>query len=457
MPFLEGGVLFTGKLDMLSAYRMRGCSKIVVRRKGGPNPDHIKKGANFANTRHTMSEFGGCSRMGKHVRMTLSPIRMLSDNNFGSDINSIMRQVQLQDATSLKGRRNIILSEHARILEGYPLNKEQPTFDSVMRNPVYYTLDRATRTARVDIPELKRGINYFPQNDHALFRVTVTLGVAPDMRFDIPSNEYRPARWFDPGFNPAWTSTEWYPSLEGMDATTLSLAIDDTPPEEGWTLILSIGIEYGMLGTGGSIKEVKRFGTAKILALRGNDLPAGEGTPGDERDVTQKAIITTEAAPEEVYESGDNVPMPEANALADDDVQSSAMTYVYVATEQHAPVPSPKMKTYTYAYTVPVADPMEDVPPRKAKNVYLPGHLATPDHDRVHHLEHRSRHLHYTWNTLAAAVVWTYVGAGVCHQPAGHVLHLSAGEPPAQRRGYVDDVYPDQHGPGRPPGALPFL
>jgi hypothetical protein len=448
MPFLEGGVLFTGKLDILSAYRMRGCSKIVVRRKGGPNPDHIKKGANFANTRHTMSEFGGCSRMGKHVRMTMYAIRMLSDNNFGSDINSVMRQVQLQDGTSDKGRRNILLSEHARILEGYPLNKEHPTFDSVIRNPVYYTLDRATRTAQVDIPALVRGINYFPQNNHALFRIKVTLGIAPDMRYDARTKEYEPPRWFDVGFDTVTASTEWSPSLEGMDATTLSLAVDDLPPEEGWTLILSIGIQYGALHVGGSVKEVKRFGAAKILALRGKASPAGEGTPDDDRKATKTTIVAEEVVP---------VDSPAEDIDAVEVYSAPTASYVYVAKERPEPTHVPAVKCYTYAYTAPVTSVTKEPPPREVKNDYLPGHLATPDHDPVHHLEHRPRHLHYSWNTLAAAVVWTYVGAGIYHQPASHVLHLSAGEPPAQRRRHADDVYPDQHDPGGPPGALSVL
>jgi hypothetical protein len=86
MPFLEGPFAFTGKLDMLSAYRMRGVDKIVVRRKGGPSREKIKTGASFANTRRTMSEFGGCSRHGSYVRMAMLQIRHLSDYNFGSDI-----------------------------------------------------------------------------------------------------------------------------------------------------------------------------------------------------------------------------------------------------------------------------------------------------------------------------------------------------------------------------------
>src|SRR6187431_2167851 len=119
MPFLEGPFAFTGKLDMLSAYRMRGVDKIVVRRKGGPSAEKIKTSENFKNTRRTMSEFGGCSRLGSYVRKAMIQIRHLSDYNFGSDINSVMRQVQLRDDTTEWGRRRITLSEHTRLLEGF--------------------------------------------------------------------------------------------------------------------------------------------------------------------------------------------------------------------------------------------------------------------------------------------------------------------------------------------------
>src|SRR5688572_23068667 len=224
MPFLEGPFAFTGKLDMLSAYRMRGVDKIVVRHKGGPSREKIKTGASFANTRRTMSEFGGCSRHGSYVRMAMLQIRHLSDYNFGSDINSVMRQVQLRDGTGEWGRRRITLSEHTRLLEGFSTVRKAPSFDSIVRAPVYYTMDRASRSARIDIPELLRDINYFPQNNHAMFRLTVTLGIVPDVTFDVPSREYLPPDWYSRLHNSIEMSTDWNPSLEGMKSTTLELA-----------------------------------------------------------------------------------------------------------------------------------------------------------------------------------------------------------------------------------------
>jgi hypothetical protein len=299
MPFLEGPFAFTGKLDMFSAYRMRGVDKIVVRRKGGPSREKVKTSPSFENTRRTMSEFGGCSRHGSYVRMAMLQLRRLSDYNFGSDINSIMRQVQLRDGTSEWGRRSITLSEHTRLLEGFSTMYKAPSFDSIVRTPVYYTMDRANRSARIEIPELMRDINYFPQNNHAMFRLTATLGIVPDVAFDVASKEYLAPKWYDKSYYSIGISTGWNPSLEGMESTVLELAMNVLPPDNRWTLMLSIGIEYGAFREGGKIDEVKRFGAAKILALRGKEDVSGGGI-GDDGVGEEELHVVDEATMEEV-------------------------------------------------------------------------------------------------------------------------------------------------------------
>lgn len=278
--------------------------------------------------------------MGKHVRYALHPLKTLSDNNFGSDINSVMRKVQLQDNTSLWGRRNIILSDYARILEGFPLNSESPTFDSVIRNPVYYTIDRAQRSARVDIPGLFRGVNYFPQNGHALFRVIVTLGVVPDMMYDAVSREYQPAKWFDADYFPTEITTSWCPSLEGMPATTLELGVKETPPDDGWSLMLSIGIQYGSLSEGGEIKEVKRFGAAKIVALRGR---------GNTTDDLETIDEEQRSEPVEAPASDELETEAQVNELPTVAIQS--LCYHYVSASAAAAQPAAAVYTYTCTVT----------------------------------------------------------------------------------------------------------
>jgi hypothetical protein len=347
MPFLEGPFAFTGKLDMLSAYRMRGVDKIVVRRKGGPSREKIKTGESFENTRRTMSEFGGCSRLGSYVRMALTQIRHLSDYNFGSDINSVMRQVQLRDGTSEWGRRRITLSEHPRLLEGFSTTKKAPTFDSVVRAPVYYTMNRRDRSVRVDIPELLRDINYFPRNNHAMFRLTITLGIVPDVTFDVPSKEYLPPTWYNHGCNSIEASTDWSPSLEGMQRTTLALAMDELPPDDSWTLMLSIGIEYGAFRRNGKIEEVPRFGAAKIMALEGKDGISDDSDDDNRNGENEEYSVEPET---EAVTIPDNLPAVESQPKPTA-VDSPELRYVYTMKV----AASEKQETRVYGYTVPVA------------------------------------------------------------------------------------------------------
>jgi hypothetical protein len=343
MPFLEGPFAFTGKLDMFSAYRMRGVDGIVVRRKGGPSAEKIKTGESFKNTRRTMSEFGGCSRLGSYVRKALIQIRHLSDYNFGSDINSVMRQVQLRDGTGEWGRRRITLSEHTRLLEGFSTTKKAPTFDSIVRAPVYYTLNRRDRSARVDIPELLRDINYFPQNNHAMFRLTITLGIVPDVTFDIPSKEYLPQAWYSRAFNSISVSTDWSPSLEGMAGTTLKLAMEALPPDDSWTLMLSIGIEYGAFRQNGKIEEVRRFGAAKIMSLQGKDGILGDSHDDDRIENNEEHAVKTETIREEAPAiESQHEPM----AMTSLDVR-------YVYTVKAAATEKPE--THVYGYAIPAA------------------------------------------------------------------------------------------------------
>ena len=341
MPFLEGPFAFTGTLDQFSAYRMRGVDGIIVRRKGGPSAEKVKTSPSFKNTRHTMSEFGGCSRHGSYVRMAMLQIRHLSDYNFGSDINSILRQVQLRDGTGEWGRRQITLSEHTRMLEGFSTMRKAPSFDSVVRTPVYYTMDRTNRSARVEIPELMRDINYFPQNNHAMFRLTITLGIVPDVTFNIPTKEYLPPTWYDRAYYSKSISTMWNPSLEGMKSTILELATDALPPDDRWTLMLSIGIEYGAFREYGEIKAVARVGAAKILALRGKDAASGSGAGGDgigKEEIPPMNEEVTEDVPVQEIEK-------ESGGYREPEVQ-------YVYTAKATIVERPEVRVYSYTVAV---------------------------------------------------------------------------------------------------------
>ncbi|MBT1707318.1 hypothetical protein KK062_03750 [Fulvivirgaceae bacterium PWU5] len=285
MAFLEE-LKITGSLGNLSFYKMRGVDKIVVRRKGGAPKEYVKKSPTFKVPRLYMREFGGCSKMGKEVRFMMHPVRTLSDYNFSGFINKALKIVQKQDGTGELGQRSIALSKYPGLLAGFQLNKAT-TFDSVLRTPLTYTLDRNTLSARVNIPALLRDINFHPNNRHARFCIDVSLGIVPDFMFDPKEGAYKPSAWYTTMFAPQSVSSPWYPALKGSPATSLEITLtDQVPADESYSLMLTVGVRYGSPMEDDVVKDVKRAGVAKVIAVAGR--PEGE-EPGDKKPVAVRA------------------------------------------------------------------------------------------------------------------------------------------------------------------------
>jgi hypothetical protein len=306
MAFLED-IRITGSLGNLSFYPMRGVNKIVVRTKGGPSKEQIKNSPKFATPRLFMSEFGGCSKMGKEVRLMMHPVRKLSDYNFSGFINKALKIVQKQDSTGELGQRSIALSKHPHLLAGFQLNNAT-TFDSVIRTPLRCTINRATLSARVDIPALLRDINFHPNNRHARFRFEATLGIVPDFTFNSKERAYEPSHWYTAMFAPASVKSPWYPALKGSPATSLEINLtNQVPADEGYSLMLTVGVRYGSPMEDDVVQEVKRAGVGKVVAVAGQK--DGEGImPGSKRvvetvivDEVERAVTDRQSAAACVY------------------------------------------------------------------------------------------------------------------------------------------------------------
>jgi hypothetical protein len=214
--------------------------------------------------------------MGKEVRFMMHPVRTLADYNFSGFINKALKIVQKQDGSGELGQRSIMLSKHPTLLAGFQLNKNT-TFDSVVRTPLTYTVDRQTLSARVNIPALLRDINFHPNNRHARFCIDVSLGIVPDFTFDPKEGAYTPPAWYTSMFAPKSVSSPWYPALKGSPATSLEIALtDQVPADESYSLMLTVGVRYGSPMEDDVVEEVKRAGAAKVVAIAGR--PEGDGS-----------------------------------------------------------------------------------------------------------------------------------------------------------------------------------
>jgi len=255
-------IQFTGSIGKITAYRVRGLDKIVVRAKGGPTKQQVRTSPRFTLTRLNNSEFSGAVQAAKSIRFTMMlPILKLADHNFTPRLNSICSSMQKEEKINPRGKRGVHLSEHRELLKGFSLTRKNP-FVNIVSNPLDTVLDREAKTAVVRLPRLIKGINLVLPWRHPLYRFTFSLGVAEDVMHD-GSGYYNPER-----LNIAATDTEWHMNGTSFLPQTIELKLD--MPEalkDTQTMILSVGIEMGQPDANGEIDSVQYAGSACILAL----------------------------------------------------------------------------------------------------------------------------------------------------------------------------------------------
>lgn len=266
MAYLKG-ITFIGGLGDVTAYTMKGSDKIILRRKGGASRSRIKNDARFDVLRRYGQELGGCSVLGKAIRSMFGPHRALADQNLCPALNQYLLPVQRLDTTNELGRRSIRLSQMPQLLAGFSLNKQISLFDSTIRSAITARIDREDLSAHLDVPELLPGINFHPPEDQLMYSVTAALGIVPDAAYDEQQEKYVVSPWFDTTYAPSMASTAWLPSGVRADAATLTISLPQRPSTAEFSLMLSVGIRYGVFLGDGSVQQARRVGAAKVLAM----------------------------------------------------------------------------------------------------------------------------------------------------------------------------------------------
>jgi hypothetical protein len=261
---------FTGTVNGLSYYKMRGSDKIIVRRKGGPTRKQIQKKESFATTRKNNMEFGGRARLVGQVMDALRPLKYLGDYNIAGPLNTMLIPIQSLDTEHEKGQRDVVLSKNPGILKGFNLNRRTP-FENIVCSPLEFSLSKEKFTATITIPELNPEINFMIPGDFEWYRLMYVVATIDDMFYQ--PHGYRAENNNEVN---SWRveKTDWLPVYPGSPSVTLQHKkledyLDDPselPNKARFSTMLAIGIAFGTMQRG-QITMAKYIGGAKILEV----------------------------------------------------------------------------------------------------------------------------------------------------------------------------------------------
>jgi hypothetical protein len=263
MAKLTSLLSLSGTVDNLSFYKMEGVDGTVVRHKGGAKREKILHDASFANTRRNMGEFGGRGIATRYLLQALASLR--PGHGTTGTLNKLFTAVQKMDGENPWDQRSIALSRCPQLLQGLSISKRL-LLDSILKNDVHGHIDRAALSASVALPPLIPGVNCLHPKANPFFRVVAVLGIMPDLFYHEGLDGYGPEERFQTVANQS-RETPWQQTNATSEASTLDLVLPQGPGVESFSLLLSIALQYGKLGPGGTIEPGHKTVASKIISV----------------------------------------------------------------------------------------------------------------------------------------------------------------------------------------------
>jgi hypothetical protein len=273
MAEATGGIQkIKGTIDGVTYYTIMGSEKVYVRKTGGPSKSMIKKAPQFEKLRRNNNEWAGCTKMGSMMRLALGKIIDLADFPIIGAMNAIGKQIQLANTEDEHGKRSLYLSRNKQLLLGFNVSRKQ-VLESVLRVPITSSLNRELGTAQVIIPAINAEMYLYNYRNLPFYRLKVSMFAVSDVGISVISSKYEATNPnyidYGAGFNSDWFTTNGHAAEQCID-----LKIDlpsntehGFPAPNDLTFVLSVGVEFGKVGSNGLPVGVKYAGCGKVVQM----------------------------------------------------------------------------------------------------------------------------------------------------------------------------------------------
>ena len=268
MAIVKGAIQMTGSIKGISFYTRRGSDQVIMRTKGGASGDKIKRLPQYEGLRLQQKEWSGCTKQASGVRYAFGGLHRLADYNLTSVLNGLANKMQKSNTTSEKGQRPVQLSLYKQALDGFNFNRGYP-FNSVLRVSVSHVLDREVLAASVTVPRINTEIDLVNIQRLPYFRIIIAIGTAADMVYNAALKDYIPTVESLHGTS-AITNSDWYSANSIIEEQTLNVQMTKsqaTTLTNEVSVMLSVAVEFGMVGFAGTPVEVKYAGCGKVLKV----------------------------------------------------------------------------------------------------------------------------------------------------------------------------------------------
>lgn len=235
---------YRGTLGGVKHFKIKGLAGDYAGLAGGPTGERIKTAPEFQRTRENMSEFAGCARAGRSIRHGLSELMgTMSDTLLTGRLVAVMKKINLQDGSGIRGMRKVEISANGHFLHGFPFDKNTPLM-TVMYAPyeLSHTPDRLEAT--FDVPAFLPVTGLKVPEGATHFRLINAIVVVSDFAINVDTGTYEPTQ---PAFNELHKVEygQYHPVHAGFPGETLTASLmPGTVLTADTSVLHCIGIEF---------------------------------------------------------------------------------------------------------------------------------------------------------------------------------------------------------------------
>jgi hypothetical protein len=240
----KGPLKYVGTIGDIRHFKIKGQEGFFAGMVGGPTDTQVKTAPEFQRTRENMSEFGGCAKAGKSIRVAMSEVlNGMTDPQCTGRLTSIMKKINLEDGTEARGERKVEISTQRTYLHGFGFDKNI-SFASISYVPylLNHSVDRLTSNFTTLAATPASSINAPAGATH--FRYINAIGVVSDFAFNAATGTYEPT---NPELNELSNTT--YGAYSPLNAAYAGEVLDASLPvgtvmTADVSVLQCIGIEF---------------------------------------------------------------------------------------------------------------------------------------------------------------------------------------------------------------------
>jgi len=188
----KGALKYVGTIGDIRHFRIKGNKGYFAGMVGGPTAEQIATDPAFKRTRENMNEFAGSATTGKSFRNGISGlIKSNGDSQVTGRITAIMKKINLEDGSEVRGKRAVLITQVPHYLVGFEFNKFT-SFGGVFKAPFTLTPTAGRDSSTLEVASFNPLDSLYVPAGATHFRLLNVLTVVSDFAYNETTKVYEP-------------------------------------------------------------------------------------------------------------------------------------------------------------------------------------------------------------------------------------------------------------------------